>query len=110
MMQPSPRALMSKRGIALNNEFRYLGPISNGTALLDILPSDLDTGHPLAHVVLHRSQFWLTALPGRLDYNRVSDDAYFRDLGNNLNLTSRTNLLQQARVTYTAAIWVKMAR
>ena len=41
---------------------------------------------------------------GRLDYNRVSDDAYFRDLGNNLNLTSRTNLLQQGVVTYNRAL------
>ena len=35
--------LMSKRGIAFNNEFRYLGEKSSGTVLGDILPRDLET-------------------------------------------------------------------
>ena len=34
------------------------------------------------------------------NYNRVSDDLFFRDLGKGLKLTSRTQLLQQARVGY----------
>ena len=92
--------LMSKRGVALNNEFRYLTNLSNGTALLDVLPRDLDTGHSRWRTSFWHNQNLTNGWWSRLDYNRVSDDAYFRDLGNNLNLTSRTNLLQQAQVGY----------
>jgi len=92
--------MMSKRGVAINNEFRYLTTHSSGTALLDVLPYDLET-----KTTRWRTSFWhdqnLThGFWSRLDYNRVSDDNYFRDLGVNLNLTSRTNLLQQAIVGY----------
>ena len=45
--------LMSKRGVALNNEFRYLGNKSNGTLLADILPRDLETANSR-----WRTSFW----------------------------------------------------
>ncbi|MDE2365957.1 MAG: LPS assembly protein LptD [Betaproteobacteria bacterium] len=92
--------LMSKRGIALNNEFRYLTNYSSGTALFDILPHDLVTNHNRWRTSFWHNQNLTNGWWSRLDYNQVSDDTYFRDLGNNLNLTSRTNLLQQAVVGY----------
>jgi LPS-assembly protein len=92
--------MMSKRGVALNNEFRYLTNLSSGTVLLDVLPHDLDTGHSRWRTSFWHNQNLTNGWWSRLDYNRVSDDTYFRDLGNNLNLTSRTNLLQQAQVGY----------
>jgi LPS-assembly protein len=92
--------MMSKRGVALNNEFRYLTNLSSGTVLLDVLPRDLATGHSRWRTSFWHNQNLTNGWWSRLDYNRVSDDAYFRDLGNNLNLTSRTNLLQQAQVGY----------
>lgn len=92
--------MMSRRGVAINNEFRYLGRNSSSSLLADILPHDLDT-----ETTRWRTSFWHNHYLGagfstRLDYNRVSDDAYFRDLGNSLNLTSRTNLLQQGLLSY----------
>ena len=92
--------MMSKRGVALNNEFRYLTNLSSGTVLLDVLPYDLATQHSRWRTSFWHNQNLTNGFWSRLDYNRVSDDAYFRDLGNNLNLTSRTNLLQQALVGY----------
>ncbi|SEL19558.1 LPS-assembly protein LptD [Nitrosovibrio tenuis] len=92
--------MMSKRGVALNNEFRYLTKYSSGTALLDVLPYDLDTKHNRWRTSFWHDQNLTNGWWSRLDYNRVSDDNYFRDLGNNLNLTSRTNLLQQGVVGY----------
>ena len=92
--------MMSKRGIALNNEFRHLTNYSSGTVLLDVLPYDLDTKHSRWRTSFWHNQDLTNGWWSRLDYNRVSDDTYFRDLGNNLNLTSRTNLLQQAVVGY----------
>ena len=92
--------MMSKRGVAINNEFRFLGRNSSSNLLADILPYDLDT-----ETTRWRTSFWHNHYLGagfsaRLDYNRVSDDAYFRHFGNSLNLTSRTNLLQQGLVSY----------
>jgi LPS-assembly protein len=92
--------MMSKRGVALNNEFRYLTNYSSGVALLDILPYDLATKESRWRTSFWHDQNLTRGFWSRLDYNRVSDDAYFRDLGVNLNLTSRTNLLQQAIVGY----------
>ncbi len=91
---------MSQRGVALNSEFRYLGTNSSGNLLAEILPTDLQTKEKRYRVAFDYNQtmgkHWFT----RLDYNRVSDDTYFRDLGNTMNLTSRTNLLQQGLVAY----------
>lgn len=91
---------MSKRGVALNNEFRYLGTNSSGSVLADILPNDWDTQRTRWRTSLWHNHNLGAGFSTRLDYNRVSDDAYFRDLGNSLNLTSRTNLLQQGLVSY----------
>jgi LPS-assembly protein len=91
---------MTQRGVALNSEFRYLGTNSSGNLLAEVLPNDLQTKESRYRISFDHNQaigkHWLT----RLDYNRVSDDTYFRDLGNTLNLTSRTNLLQQGLVAY----------
>jgi LPS-assembly protein len=92
--------MMSKRGISLNNEFRYLGEKWSGTLLADILPNDWDTQKTRWRTSFAHDHNFGAGFTGRLDYNRVSDDAYFRDLGNNLNLTSRTNLLQQGLLSY----------
>lgn len=96
--------MMSKRGVALNNEVRYLGKNSSSNLLVDILPYDLDTKESRWRTTFAHNQNLGNGFSTRLDYNRVSDDAYFRDLGNTLNLTSRTNLLQQGLVSYNRAL------
>lgn len=96
--------MMSKRGVAFNNEFRYLTEKSNGTLLADILPNDWDREETRWRTSFAHNQYLGYGFSTRLDYNRVSDDAYFRDLGNSLNLTSRTNLLQQGLVSYNRAL------
>ena len=96
--------MMSKRGVAFNNELRYLTESANGTILADILPNDWDRHETRWRTSLAHNQQLGYGFSTRLDYNRVSDDAYFRDLGNSLNLTSRTNLLQQGLVSYNRAL------
>lgn len=91
---------MSQRGVALNSEFRYLGTNLNGNLLAEVLPTDLNTKETRYRVAFAHNQTLGQHWFGRLDYNRVSDDTYFRDLGNTMNLTSRTNLLQQGLVAY----------
>lgn len=98
---------MSKRGIMINNEVRYLTRKLKGRAIFDVLPNDLDAGltdkNTRYRVQFEHAQkldFLDSGLSTILNYNKVSDDDYFRDLGKGLNVTSRTNLLQQAQVAY----------
>jgi LPS-assembly protein len=91
---------MSQRGVAMNSEFRYLGTSSNANLVAEILPNDLKTKESRYRVSFGHNQILGNGFYSRLDYNRVSDDTYFRDLGNNLNVTSRVNLLQQGLLAY----------
>lgn len=95
----TPRA-MSKRGIMFENEFRYMGEALGGKALFDILPDDLITNKTRYGVFLNHAQYLGKGWTGNLDYSVVSDRDFFRDLGTNVGLTSRTNLLQQATTSY----------
>jgi len=98
---------MTKRGIMANSEIRYLTSNLKGNVIFDILPDDLEA-EPIEKKTRYRVQFehaqnldfLSSGLSTRLNYNKVSDDDYFRDLGHGLNVTSRTNLLQQALVAY----------
>lgn len=95
----TPR-VMSRRGVMLDNEFRYIGQGLGGRVLFDLLPDDLVTHSTRYGLQLGHSQFLGAGWYGSLNYNRVSDDNYFRDLGNNILFTSQTNLLQQASASY----------
>ncbi|AKH38579.1 MULTISPECIES: LPS-assembly protein LptD [Nitrosomonas] len=100
---------MSKRGIMFENEFRYIGETLGGQALLDILPNDLITNETRYGVFLNHAQYFGKGWSGNVDYNHVSDRDFFRDLGTNVNLTARTNLLQQASTSYNGSLGQKGA-
>ena len=95
---------MSKRGIMVNNEFRYLTKDIKGNLIFDILPDDLKTDQNRNRVQFMHDQKLGKGWSTRLDFNRVSDDAFFRDLGKGLKVTSRTNLLQQGLVAYNSSL------
>ena len=95
---------MSKRGIMANNEFRYLTKDIKGNLIFDILPDDLKTDQNRNRVQFMHDQRLGKGWSTRLDFNRVSDDAFFRDLGKGLKVTSRTNLLQQGLVAYNSSL------
>jgi LPS-assembly protein len=105
----APR-VMTKRGVLLNNEFRYLEPRYNGELQVDVLPSDALANRSRTHIALIHSQAIAGALNGYVNLNSVSDDAYFRDLGNTVNATSQVNLLQETVLTYGAGWWNAAAR
>lgn len=99
----APR-LMSKRGIMVNNELRYIGQTLSGVMLADILPHDLREREGIDRTrygvsLLHNQHFGY-GWSGNFHYNRVSDDRFFRDLANNLSQTSKTNLLQQGLISH----------
>ncbi len=95
---------MSKRGIMVNNEFRYLTKDIKGNLIFDILPDDLKTDQTRHRVDFKHNQKLGMGWSTYLQYNKVSDDAFFRDLGKGLKATSRTNLLQQGLVAYNSSL------
>ena len=105
----APR-IMTKRGILLNNEFRYLEPRYGGELQVDVLPNDKLAMRSRTRVHLTHNHALAGGLSGFANLHSVSDDAYFRDLGNTVNATSQANLLQEAVLTYGAGWWNAAAR
>lgn len=103
----TPRA-MSKRGLMLNNEFRYLGDSMTGQLQFDVLPNDIsrakDESQTRYGMSFIHNQYLGRGWQGNLAYNRVSDDRYFRDISSNMATTSLRNLLQQATASYHGAL------
>jgi LPS-assembly protein len=100
----TPR-LMSKRGVLVENEFRYLEPRFRGTLAYDVIPRDRR---------LQRSRDFLSArhehslgngFGAGLNYNRVSDDAFFIDFASSIVGTSQRVLPQDAFVGYNQPYW-----
>ena len=105
----SPR-LMTKRGMQVNNEFRYLntayGGLYQGKASVDVLPGDkLRDGDNRYAVSLQHLQTMANGLTGQINYNKVSDDRYFTDLSSSIAKTSLVNLTQQAMFSYGRGWW-----
>ncbi|MBI3903888.1 MAG: LPS-assembly protein LptD [Nitrosomonadales bacterium] len=100
----SPR-IMSKRGILLNNELRYLEPAYSGEAHLDVLSGDRLTNSTRSRLALSHMQSFGRGLNGALNFNRVSDDAYFRDLSDAVSGTSQTNLAREGVLSYANGWW-----
>lgn len=77
--------LMTKRGINLTGEFRYLQPAFKGEVKASVMPNDQLRGmQRWGHTVQHQQALG-DVLPGftgsglRLNLNRVSDNDYWRD-------------------------------
>ena len=101
---------MTKRGLMLNNEFRYLRPTYAGVMHLDVLPKDAIAKHNRTLFSLTHDQVLANHLNGYIDYLQVGDNNYFRDLGNTVNVTSQSNLLQEGGLRYDAGWWTVMGR
>jgi LPS-assembly protein len=100
----SPR-LMQKRGLQVKNEFRYLEPAYSGIANLDILPNDRVSGTSRSFASLLHQQDLGDGWRGSLNLQRTSDDAYFRDLGTQIAVTSQTNLPREGILSYAGGGW-----
>ncbi len=91
--------LMSKRGINLTSEFRYLEPTYSGQVQLDLMPRDQlrdndRWGLAFGHQSTLKNDLTNLVAPGgvalNLNLNRVSDDDYWRDFpGATPSLTQR---------------------
>lgn len=97
----TPR-IMSKRGIQLGGELRYLNNRNNLVFNAEVLPDDNEySGNDsrgaasLVHAIRINER-----LNGSLNLNYVSDDDYLEDLGGSLAVTSTRHLKREGRLNY----------
>jgi LPS-assembly protein len=100
----APR-IMSRRGLQVGGEFRYLGADYSGTTRVEWMPEDRVTGEERRLGSVQHQQRFAPNLYGRLDLNAVSDDGYFEDLSSNIGVASRVNLLRQGQLVYSGGWW-----
>lgn len=113
----TPR-IMSERGVLTEVELRHLARFGHATVGGAYMPSDdqfdgrlskddFDLVNPGGN--FDPAQRWLLALEQqgrvgrfrtRVDYNAASDDEYFRDLGSDLSVSSRTELKRFGEIAY----------
>ena len=71
--------LLTKRGVGLDSEFRYLEAGHSGRARLNWLPQDRLAGHARHAWELEADGLWPADLRYRARLRQVSDDAYWQD-------------------------------
>lgn len=97
--------LLSKRGMQLGAEFRYLLADLRGENRLEYLHKDDVAGRSRWSAALDNTYRLGSATQAGLLFNRVSDDDYFRDLSNLISITSVTHLNREAWISTRHANW-----
>ena len=100
--------LFSKRGLQLGGEFRYLNPKSVGEIDAEFLPNDrvanrdryFVSGRHFQNLEGAFNGFFKQGWSASVNAQKVSDDAYFRDLSTRIASTSQTNLPREAALNY----------
>ena len=104
----TPR-FMTKRGLQIGGEFRYLADTYRGIFNGEFLP-DSTTKTNRWSIFAQHDQSFAPGWTGHVVYQSVSDNNYFRELSNQISATSLTNLNQEASLTYQASWWRAVAR
>lgn len=99
-----PRFL-TKRGVQLQGEFRYLGETYSGQMSGEYLPDDKLFGKDRNAFTIRHLQRFSDRLVGSINASHVSDDTYFTDLSTRLTNISTTNVLREGRLTYFGDWW-----
>ena len=96
---------MQDRGTLLATEYRYLFGIGEGKAHFEYLSDDKirDEDRYLVHFE-HNIDF-ADGWNFNADYNEVSDDYYFADIDTDYGSQSDDQLLQSAKLSYSATNW-----
>jgi LPS-assembly protein len=96
---------LTKRGLQLQGETRYLGENYSGTDNIEYLGNDDITSRTRYYANLKHKQSFGNGWSASYDIERVSDNQYFSDLSTRITATSRVNLPQQGSVNYTSDVW-----
>jgi len=101
---------MERRGLQLLTQFRYLLPTSAGEARVEILPEDKAFNEPRWGVSLRDNSSFRGGWSSAINYTRVSDDNYFRDLSGRLAVATQVFLPQEGSVSYGGGWWSSTLR
>ncbi len=96
---------MSKRGLSLGAEFRYLTESSHGQFSSDWLPSDASSGRDRSYLRFAETTNISPSLRFDTTLAQASDSNYFQDFGLGPEGTSVTYLQRIARLTYLDEHW-----
>lgn len=96
---------LSKRGIQLQGEFRYLEENFSGIDNLEYLPSDSLSNQTRYYANLKHNHNLGNGWSAGYSLEKVSDNQYFSDLSTRIVTTSRINLPQQFNVDYADDTW-----
>jgi LPS-assembly protein len=102
--------VMSKRGVNLGTEFRYLEEKYSGEARVDYMPTDTLRNRERWGIWTHHQQtfdaksYGLDSLGATININRVSDDDYWRDFNRTPSFTQRL-LSNDAALNWSKGDW-----
>ena len=102
--------LLAKRGVQLNNDFRYLQPSYRGQLRADVLPNDREADDTRWAYSVQHTQSITRRLNGYINAQGVSDDNYFTDLSDNVAATSQSTLPREFGLSYNGDWWSVLAR
>lgn len=102
--------MMSRRGVALKGQFRYLLDEHAGQWDVEYSPYDRSYEGSRSSVALKHAGKLATDWSTDINFNQVSDHRYFEDLGNTLSIASLTHLEQRADVLYSGSGWNFLTR
>ncbi len=100
----SPR-IISNRGVLLNNEFRYMGANFSGEIHYDELQNDRIANLTRSRGAFRHFQDLGGGFNALLNFNRVSDNAYFRDLSTTVASGTQTQLPNEGMLSYGGGWW-----
>ncbi len=96
---------LSKRGVQLQGEFRYLGESYSGVDSLEYLDKDSQTDQRRYYANISHSHNLGSGWSAGYNLEKVSDNAFFADMSTRIISTSRVNLPQEGRVDYVGDVW-----
>jgi LPS-assembly protein len=101
---------LSKRGLQMTAQLRYIDPSYDGDARFERLGNDRVRDINRFATTIQHNQRFSSNLYGYVNINKVSDDNYFRDLSSRINITSQATLPRDGMLTYNGGSWVATAR
>lgn len=105
--------ILTKRGLQLGTDVRYLNTALGGTyfgnARVEYLPKDRVRDIDRWGLSLTHSQITAGGFSGAVNFSRVSDNNYYTDLSSQISTTANTQLLQQGVLTGGGGWWTATA-